>query len=134
MVLRLGCNRRRGSERDGTQDECIAARRDALEDTEARVIDDRMVRHLGKVAAHEREMVPFVDAADAAQPLDRLCGGRQAAERVARVGRIGDQAAPAHNFRRAANEPELRIGGMDGEELRHQRARNSSISFATASG
>src|SRR5207253_8795789 len=57
-----------------------------------------------------------------------------AAERVARVGRIRDQAAAAQHVARAAHEPQLRVGGMDGKELRHQVRRNASISRATASG
>ena len=91
---------RRGTSRRAAQDEGVASRRHALQQAEARVVHDRVGRDLGEVAAHEREVVALVEAADAAQPLERRGGAEVAAERVARVGRIGDQPAAAARSRR----------------------------------
>ena len=116
------------------QDEGVAARSDTLDQGKARVIHDRVAPDLREVPAHERQVVPFVDVAEAAQALERPRGRGQATERVARVRRVCDQAPAAHDLGRAAHKARLRMRGVNGEELRHQLARNSSISFATASG
>jgi hypothetical protein len=79
-------------------------------------------------------MVALVDAADAAQALGAFRIAAIAAERITGIGRIGDQPAAAHDLGRAVDEPLLRMRGMDGEELGHQRARNSSSTRASASG
>src|SRR6185503_1648919 len=118
----------------GTQDERVAARRHALQELELRVVDHRVARHLGEIAAHQRQVMALVDTANAAQALGPFRAGAVAAQRIARVRRIGDQAAVAHDFGGLAHQALLRVRRMDGEILRHQRARNSSSSRATASG
>ena len=51
------------------QDERVAARRERSEQTVAGVVDARVGAELREVAAHQREVVALVDAADAAQAL-----------------------------------------------------------------
>ena len=46
---------------------------------------------------------------------------RLAAERVARIRRIGDDAAVAQDLGRLPDQPRLRMRGVDGEELGHGR-------------
>jgi hypothetical protein len=43
-------------------------------------------------------------------------------QRVAGIGRVHDHAAGAQDFRGAAHEARLRVGGMNGEELGHDTA------------
>src|SRR5689334_17709754 len=118
----------------GVENEGVAAWSDALDQAEARIVDDRVAPDLREVAAHERQVMALVDVAYPAQPLERSRRSGQAAERIARVRRVGDQAVAANDLGRTPYEARLRMRGMDGEVLRHQAARNSSISFATASG
>jgi hypothetical protein len=99
-----------------------------------RVVDHGVLGHLGQVAAHQGQVVALVDRAHAAQALEAFRAGAIAAQRVARVGRIGDHAAVADDIGRLADEPLLRMRRVDGEELGHQGTRNSSTSRATASG
>src|ERR1051325_7379455 len=117
----------------GRQDEGVASGRRALQQAKARVVHGGIGRDLGEVAAHERETVPLVHAANPAQPLERGGGAEVATERVARIGGIGDQAAPLHGLGREADQPLLRMRRMDREKLGHS-ARKSSISRATSSG
>src|SRR5262249_360448 len=62
-----------------------------LQQAKTRIVDDRVLRDLGEVPAHEGQVVLRAEAADAPQPLERLRVVEMAAERVAGVGRIGDQ-------------------------------------------
>src|SRR5215813_6210572 len=123
-----------GQRARGTQDERVAPGRDTLDQSKARVIDDRERADLRKIATHERQVMPLIDAANAPQFLDRPGRRLHAAERVAGVGRIRDQAAAAQDVAGAAYQPQMRMRWMDGKKLRHQVRRNSSISRATASG
>jgi hypothetical protein len=116
------------------QNEGVAARRSAFHQLELRVIDDGVLGHLRKVTAHQRQVVSLVDRPDTAQALEPFRVRAIAAKRVAGIGWIGDDAAVAHDVRRLADEPLLRMGRVDGEKLGHQRARNSSTRRATASG
>ena len=64
-----------------------------------------------QVAAHQREMMMTIGLADAPHPLQRILVADMAAERVTGIGRIGDEPAAAHDFRRAADQPRLRGDG-----------------------
>ena len=103
----------------GAQDERIAAGRCALEEAKARVVDDGVGGDLRQVAAHQRQVVTRIHVPHAAQALDRAGVPEMAAQRVAGVGRIGDQPAAAHDLSGAAHQPRLRVSGMDREILRH---------------
>src|ERR1700722_11273536 len=59
------------------------------------VLDDRVLADVGEVAAYQGEMVMAVGLADAADPLERGLVANVAAERVARVRRVDDDAARA---------------------------------------
>jgi len=63
-------------------------------------------------------MMP-VGAANASQALERGRIADVAAERIARVGRIGDDPAAAHDLGRAANQSQLRILPVQLEVLGH---------------
>ena len=116
------------------QDEGVAPGRRALHQLELRVVHDRVLGDLREITAHQRQVMTLVDAPDAAQALEPVRVAAVAAQRVAGVGRIGDDAAAAHDLRRLEHEALLGMGGVDREELGHQRARNSSSSRATACG
>ena len=62
--------------------------------------------------AHQREVMVAVGLADAAHALQ---GGRIAempAQGIARVGRVGDEAAAAHDLRGLADQAQLRGDGV----------------------
>src|SRR3954469_5246028 len=115
------------------QDEGVASGRHALQQPKARIVHDRIRRDLGEISAHEREAVTLIDAADAPQPLERRGRAEVAAERVARVGGVGDKAALLHRLGGDADQPLLRMRWMNRKKLRHQ-PRNSSIRRATSCG
>src|SRR5258706_117061 len=94
----------------------------------------RQIDHRAGLAAARTGVDHEVDAALATQALERLARGRQAAQRVARVRRIGDETIGAHDVSGAVDEARLRMRRMDGEILCHQLVRCSSISCATVSG
>ena len=54
-------------------------------------------------------MVPLVDVADAPDPFHRRLVADVAAERVARVRRVGDHASVTDDFDRVPDEPRLRV-------------------------
>ena len=64
-------------------------------------------------------MMMTVRLADAAHALERVLVADMPAERVARVGRVGDEAAGAHYLGGAANEARLWIARMQLEVLGH---------------
>ena len=72
----------------------------------------------------------FVDAANLANAPRRRRVADVAAERVARIGRIGDDPARPQDRRRLPDEPRLRIGGMHLEELGHDRRRQRGFAEA----
>ena len=72
---------------------------------------------LAQVAAHQREVMMTVRLADAPHALERVLVADMAAERVAGVGRIGDDPAGAHDLGGAADQPRLRVDRMQFEVL-----------------
>src|SRR5690606_1179996 len=75
----------------GGQDERVLPRSRRLDRTEHRVVDVDELAQLGEVLAHEREVVPVVEPADAPDAVETLTVVERGAEREARVGRVGDQ-------------------------------------------
>jgi hypothetical protein len=65
-------------------------------------------------------MMP-IGTANTTQALQRAGITDVTSQCVAGIGRIGDQAASAHNVGRAANEPQLRILMVQLEVLSHGR-------------
>jgi len=65
-------------------------------------------------------VVPLVESAQSAQRRERFGIADVAAERIAGVGRIGDDSTVAHDACGPRNESLLRMRGMDGEALRHE--------------
>jgi hypothetical protein len=65
------------------ENERVASGRRRLEHPELAVVDARVLRDLGEIAAHEREVVVLVDLPDCADTLHRRLVTDVAAERVA---------------------------------------------------
>ena len=105
----------------GRQQERESARGALADDPELPVVDLGEMADFRKIPQHEREVVSFVDAADLPDPPGRRRIADVAAERVARVGGIGDHAARAQDGRRLPDETRLGIGGVHLEELSHDR-------------
>src|SRR5438477_12183966 len=101
------------------QDESIAARRCVLEQTELAVVDARVYRGFGDIAAYQREMVTRVDRADGTDALHRGLVADMTAQRVTRISRVNDHSSGADNLDRLKYQPRLRISGMNAEKLRH---------------
>src|SRR5579859_6283437 len=64
-------------------------------------------------------MMALIESPYAPQSQHRGLVTDMASQRVAGVGRIGDDAAFAHDRRRARNQAALRMGGLNLEILRH---------------
>ena len=92
----------------GRQQEREGPRRRGLEQAKLPVRPG-IAADLGQVAAHQREMMVAVGVAQAADALERGRVADVTAERVAAVGRIGDQPAVAQDLRGLADQPRLRI-------------------------
>src|SRR6185369_3907890 len=77
------------------------------------VVHARVMRDLRQVAAHEREVMMLVGLADARDALHRLLVADVAAERVAGVRRVHDDAALTDQGHRLPYEARLRVLGVD---------------------
>ena len=77
------------------------------------VVDPRVHRRLADVAANQREVMPRVDAANAAYPFHCRLVADVAGQRVARVRRISDDPPLAQDVRRLPDQPRLRIEQMN---------------------
>ena len=75
-------------------------------------------------------MMIVADAANLADSLRRRQVAQVAAEGIARIGRIGDDAAVAENARGLANQARLRIDRMYLEELSHESRRKPTTARA----
>jgi hypothetical protein len=93
----------------GRQQERERSRGRGLEQPELPGIDARIAPDLAQVAAHQREVMVPVGPADAAQTLERLGIADVTAQRIAGIGRVGNDAPGAHDFGGAANQSQLRI-------------------------
>ena len=74
-------------------------------------------------------MVLVVHSAHAPQARERFCVANPAAERVAGIGRIRDQASGAHDVGGLAQQTALGIDRMDEEVLRHGLCAGSQEFF-----
>ena len=84
--------RRRQQERERT-------RRRGLQQPELPGFNLGIAANLGQVTTHQREMMVLVGIAQAPQALQRILVTNVAAQRIAAVGGIGDQATLAQDLR-----------------------------------
>ncbi len=99
------------------QDEHVGARRGALEPAVLPVVDAGKVAELGQVAAHQRQVVAVIDAAQPAQALDGALVVEPAGQRIAGIGRQRNQAALLQDLGGLIDQARLRIERMDLEVL-----------------
>ncbi len=120
IVWRLGCSNRRGTSRvPGSRN--VNAPGNALpDDAELPVVEPREAARVRQVAAHERQVMRVVDAANVADALGRADVAQLAAERVARVRRIGNDATLAQDDRRLPDQARLRVRRVNAEKLGHR--------------
>ena len=97
------------------QDEGVTAGRCRLDQPELPVVDARIGRRFGQIAAQQPEMVACIDLAYRADALHRRLVADVTAEGVARIRRIDDHPAVANDRDRLADQPQLRIIGMNGK-------------------
>ena len=116
------------------QQERVPPRRPLANDAELPVVEPREMADLGEVAQHQREMVSLVDTADLPDAPRRDGVADVAAQRIARVGRVRDDAALAQDRRRLPDEARLRVGRMNLEELGHERCRGIRPAGAMIAG
>jgi hypothetical protein len=95
------------------------ARRVVAHQSVLQVVHFGELSDLGKVSAHEREMVALVHVADAPDPFHRALVADVATERVARVRGVGDHASVTDDVHGRANQARLRVVRMHREVLRH---------------
>ena len=91
-----------------------------LDNAKLPVVELRIPPHLRQVAAYQRQVVLVVDLAQSANATDRLRVANPTSQCIARIGRIRDNAAVAHDRRRAPYQAALRIYRMDREVLRQK--------------
>ena len=103
------------------EQEGVTAGNALLHDPELPVIEQRVTPDLGHIAAHERQMMLVVDRAQHANALCGIGVADLTSERVTRIRRIGDHAARAHDLCRLSHQSLLRITGMNGKILSHER-------------
>ena len=84
-----------------------------------RVVDARVMRDLGQVAHQQGQVVFVVNAADAAQLVDRRLVVQTAYQRIRGIGRQRDDAAAADDLRRLLDQADLGVLGVDLEILAH---------------
>jgi len=72
----------------------------------------REAADLGEARAHQREVMMTVGVADAPHALEHGGIAQVPAERVAGIGRIGDEAAVAHDLRRLPDQAQLGAHGV----------------------
>jgi len=103
----------------GWQEKGIRTRRGCLEHAELPGFHPGVACDLGQIAANQREMVLPICLTNAPDAIERGLVTNVTAERVAGIRRIHDEAAAAHDFGRAPDQPHLRIVGMEFEILAH---------------
>ena len=97
--------------------ERIRSRSACLEQAKLGRVDARIPAGLPDTAADEREVMIPVRLAYPPYPLERSLVADLAAERVAGVGRVGNDASLAHDRCGATNEPRLGIRRVEREQL-----------------
>ncbi len=102
------------------EDEGVGAGREALDQAVLLVADLGVLGDLGQVAAHQGEVVPVVEAPDSANAVHGLLVPHLAAQRIAGIGGIDDDATGAQDLHRLADEPRLGVIRMYLKELCHR--------------
>ena len=97
----------------GLQDERIASGCRRFQQAEVRVIELRVLRNLSQIAAHERQVVPFVHPTDGTHALHRGLVADVTTERIARIRRVNDDAPAANDLGSFADQSGLGILRMD---------------------
>ncbi len=101
------------------QDERVTARGRRLDSPEHPVGDVHELAELGEVTAHQREVVPVIKVADRPDPRDPVPVAQLAAERVARVRRVGDHATLPDDLHRMPDQSRLRVLRVHRKVLGH---------------
>ena len=101
------------------QDERVGPGRGRLDRPERRVVDVDELPELGEVPAHQREVVPVVELPDPQDPVAAVPVAELAAQRVAGVGRVGDQRVVAQRLDDLGDQPGLRVDRVEVEVARH---------------
>src|SRR4030095_2033162 len=83
------------------------------------VVNSRGACNLRQVTAHQREMMLLAGHADAPDPLERILVPEMTAQRIAGIRRVDDHAALPNDVNGAPDEPQLRVQGVNLEELTH---------------
>ncbi len=123
IVRRRGCCRRRGTFPRRRDEEGIRPGDALPNDAELPVVEPRKASRVGQVAADKRQVVSLVDPPNPADALRRCRVVQMAAQCIARVGRICDDAPGAQDFRGKSDQSRLRVSWMHGEELGHGAER-----------
>src|SRR5579884_2151214 len=103
------------------QQKCIRPWQARFQNTKLPGIDLGEMSNFGQRAADERVVVMPVSLADAPHPLLGVLVTQMPSERVTGIRGIGDEAPTPHDLRRTADEPYLRVDGMQIEIFGGQR-------------
>ena len=109
MVRRFGVLQAARGLARGRQQERVRPGQARAQHAELPGFQAREAPDLGKVGAHQREMMVPVGLADAPHALECSRVPQMPPECVAGVGRVGDEAAPAHDLGGLADQAWLRI-------------------------
>ena len=88
------------------------------------VADVHELAELRERVAHQREVVPVVEVADAQDPVATVAVAEPAAQRVAGVGRVGDQRVVVEGVDDLLDQPRLRIDGMQVDVAGHEERQD----------
>ena len=96
----------------GFQQKCVGPRGGGFEQPKLPGVDACVAGDFTEVAAHQCEMMVPIGPAQAPQALQRPLVPQMSPQGIAAVGRIGDQAALAHDLGRLADQAQLRVFGV----------------------
>jgi hypothetical protein len=105
--------------RQGREDERVGPGRARADGPERGVVDVHELAELGEVLAHQREVVPVVEAPDAQDPVPPVAVPDPGPQGVAGVGRVGDQRVVPQRVDDLLEQPLLRVVRMDVQVARH---------------
>src|SRR5690606_25462511 len=103
----------------GVEDEGVGPGGVGLEQAERAGVHLGEEAQLRQVAAHQGEVVLVIETPQAADALQRALVAQLAAQRVGRVGRVGDHAAGAQDLHRLLDQPRLGVLRVNLEKLAH---------------
>ena len=102
------------------EDEGVGAGRGGLDRAERVVVHVDELPELREVLAHQREVVPVVQLADLQDPVASVAVAELGSQGIAGVGRVGDQLVVAERLDDLADQPRLRVVGVDVDEAGHR--------------